>query len=114
MPNISAQKRRAALLREFEGSGLSMAEFCRRRKTGYSTMAAWRRAAGRREAAPSFVEVETVAAAPSGHDFPGAARGERLPWHAGAVLAELVLPGGAVLRVYQQGAGHAAGEGGGA
>ena len=91
-----------------------MAEFCRRRKIGYSTMAAWRKA-GRREAAASFVEVETAAAAaPSVRDCPGAARGEGLPWHAGAVLAELVLPGGAVLRVYQRSGGHGAGEGGGA
>ena len=29
-----------ALLREFERSGLSMAEFCRRREVGYSAMAA--------------------------------------------------------------------------
>ena len=90
MPNISAQKRRAALLRGFEGSGLSMAEFCRRRKIGYSTMAAWRKAAGRREAAPPFVEVEAVAVPPSVRDCPGAARGEGLPGHAGAVLAEVV------------------------
>ena len=45
-----------ALLREFERSGLSMAEFCRRREVGYSTMAAWRRS-GRRGTA-AFVEVE--------------------------------------------------------
>ena len=111
MPDISAQKRRAALLREFEGSGLPMAEFCRRRKIGYSTMSAWRKA-GRREAAASFVEVETAAAAPSVHDCPGVARGKGLQGHAGAVLAELVLPGGAVLRVYQQSAGHDAEKGG--
>ena len=31
MRSVSAEKRRVALLREFEGCGLSMAEFCRRR-----------------------------------------------------------------------------------
>ena len=47
-----------ALLREFERSGLSMAEFCRRREVGYSTMAAWRRSVRRGTAA--FVEVEAL------------------------------------------------------
>ena len=41
MRSISAgEDRRVALLREFERSGLSMAEFCRRREVGYITMAA--------------------------------------------------------------------------
>lgn len=85
-----------ALLREFEGSGLSMAEFCRRREVAYSTMMAWRRA-GRQEVPrqgrrAAFVEVEAV----------GVSRAEpaRDPGQ-GTVCAELVLPGGAVLRVYQ-------------
>ncbi len=80
-----------ALLREFEGSGLSMAEFCRRREVGYSTMAAWRRAGRMRAAA--FVEVEAVE---SGLPMTGASRG--------SLSAELILPGGAVLRVYQMSA----------
>ena len=77
-----------ALLREFEGSGLTMAEFCRRRKVGYSTMAAWRRSARRGGAA--FVEVEPLesVAAPAARST-------------GSLCAELMLPGGAVLRVYQ-------------
>ena len=77
-----------ALLREFEGSGLTMAEFCRRRKVGYSTMAAWRRSARRGGAA--FVEVEPLESV-----APSAARST------GSLCAELMLPGGAVLRVYQ-------------
>lgn len=77
-----------ALLREFEHSGLTMAEFCRRREVGYSTMAAWRRSC--RERPGAFVEVEPLesVAAP-------VARSN------GRLCAELMLPGGAVLRVYQ-------------
>jgi hypothetical protein len=41
MRSISAGKDRCvALLLEFERSGLTMSEFCRRREVGYSTMAA--------------------------------------------------------------------------
>jgi hypothetical protein len=74
-----------ALLREFERSGLTMAEFCRRRE---STMAAWRRS-GRR-GTPAFVEVD-----PLERGAPPAARST------GRLCAELMLPGGVVLRVYQ-------------
>jgi transposase-like protein len=89
MRRISAGKdRRVALLREFEGSGLSMAEFCRRREVGYSTMAAWRRAW--RTGSAAFVEVEPVEC---GEPMTGAGRG--------SLCAELMLPGGTVLRVYQ-------------
>lgn len=92
----SGKDRRVALLREFEGSGLSMAEFCRRREVAYSTMMAWRRAG--RGAMPAhgglgaFVEVEAVGVR-SGQPVSGPGQG--------TVCAELVLPGGAVLRVYQ-------------
>lgn len=77
-----------ALLREFERSGLSMAEFCRQREVGYSTMAAWRRSA--RRGGGAFVEVEPLVsgALPAGRST-------------GPLCAELMLPGGAVLRVYQ-------------
>ena len=89
MRSISAgEDRRVALLREFERSGLSMAEFCRRREVGYSTMAAWRR--GARRGGAAFVEVE-----PMESGEPPAARST------GRLCAELMLPGGAVLRVYQ-------------
>jgi transposase-like protein len=77
---VSAENRRAALLREFDGSGLSMAEFCRRRGVGYSTMAAWRRTWRSRPAA-TFVEVEPLLA---GHGEGGGstavpAHGRRAP-----------------------------------
>ena len=89
MRSISAgEDRRVALLREFERSGLSMAEFCRRREVGYSTMAAWRRSG--RGGTGAFVEVEPLECG-----APAAARST------GRLCAELVLPGGAVLRVYQ-------------
>jgi hypothetical protein len=94
--NASGKDRRVALLREFEGCGLSMAEFCRRREVAYSTMMAWRRA-GRQgwppqERRAAFVEVEAVGV--SGVET------VRDPGH-GTVCAELMLPGGAVLRIYQ-------------
>jgi transposase-like protein len=89
MRSISAgEDRRVALLRDFERSGLSMAEFCRRREVGYSTMAAWRRSF--RERTGAFVEVEPLESV-----APPAARST------GSQCAELALPGGAVLRVYQ-------------
>ncbi len=89
MRSISAgEDRRVALLREFERSGLSMAEFCRRRAVGYSTMAAWRRSCRERSAA--FVEVEPLESG----ELPAVRS-------TGSLCAELMLPGGAVLRVYQ-------------
>lgn len=92
MQSISAEKRRAALLREFEGSGLTMAEFCRRREVGYSTMAAWRRACRPSPQPGAFVEVEALGVAGAA---PVTERSQRL------LCAELMLPGGTVLRVYQ-------------
>jgi lambda repressor-like predicted transcriptional regulator len=76
--------RRAAVLRGLERSGLSMAEFCRREELPYSTVAAWR-SAQRREAG-RFIEVESAG-------VPAMTAAEVL-------CAELVLPGGAVLRVF--------------
>lgn len=94
MSMMKENDRRAAVLRELERSGLSMAEFCRRRELCYGTVALWRAQA--RRAAGRFIEVETADAL----DAP--------PREAGAVLcAELSLPGGAVLRVY-----HSSAEGG--
>ncbi len=63
MAKSSTQERRAAWLREFEVSGLSLAEFCRREGLAYSTVLNWRRLA--REAAsaslsPDFVVVEAL------------------------------------------------------
>jgi transposase-like protein len=74
--------RRAAVLRGLERSGLSMAEFCRREELPYSTVAAWRSA--QRRGAGRFIEVESAGA----------------PAAAEVLCAELVLPGGAVLRVF--------------
>jgi hypothetical protein len=96
----STPQGRGAVLRDLEGSGLSMAEFCRRRGLAYATVAAWRGAARRRRR--GFVEVEAAdeAGAVSRAQSGGSGRG---------LCAELVLPGGVVLRVYQH-----AGMGGGA
>ena len=63
MAKSSSQERRAAWLRGFEESGLSVAEFCRREGLAYSTVLNWRRLA--REAActpvsPAFVVVEAL------------------------------------------------------
>ena len=88
-----------------------MAEICRRREVGYSTRAAWRRAA-REDAVPRFVEIEAAVPEPGARRGPaGGGSGEILPV-AGALLAELMLPDRAVLRVFE-GAGTAAMEGGG-
>ena len=98
MRSISAENRRVALLREFERSGLSMAEFCRRRGVGYSTMAAWLRAWRSRPTA-TFVEVEPLLAE---HGEGGGSTA--VPVHdrsTGSLCAELMLPGGALLRIYQ-------------
>jgi len=92
---IKASDGRAAVLRALEHSGLSMAEFCRRRGLSYGTVAVWRSQA--RRAAGRFIEVETP-------DW-GPVREAR----SAMLCAELALPGGAVLRVY-----HRGGEGGAA
>jgi hypothetical protein len=105
MSHSSSRHRRSALLRDLERSGLSVAEFCRRKGIAYSTVAAWR-AAERRLVTPRFVEIETV---------PPTAAAAALPErhmpdlrHPEALCAELTLPGGAVLRVYAStGAGGA-------
>jgi len=93
---IKAHDGRAAMLRALEESGLSMAEFCRRRGLAYTMVAAWRSAERRR--AGGFVEVEAPAQA-------GASVNS--PMGSAALCAEVLLPGGAVLRVY-----HRAAEGG--
>ena len=90
MGMIKATDGRAAVLRALEQSGLTMAEFFRRRGLAYGTVALWRSQA--RRAAGRFIEVE----------MPDAAGRER---EARTMLcAELALPGGAVLRVYHRGA----------
>jgi hypothetical protein len=92
----STPQGRGAVLRDLEGSGLSMAEFCRRRGLAYATVAAWRGAARRRRR--GFVEVE---AADEAGDEPGAVSRAQSGGSGRGLCAELVLPGGVVLRVYQ-------------
>jgi hypothetical protein len=100
MRSISAGKdRRVALLREFEGSGLTMAEFCRRREVGYSTMASWRRSL--RGRTNLFVEVEPQESVPASAASGAGADADLICRSTGHLCAELVLPAGAVLRVYQ-------------
>jgi transposase-like protein len=92
MRTTKDDNRRAAVLRDLERSGLSMAEFCRRHGLAYSTVAAWRGA--RRRVAGRFVEVEMdeePVAAPAGLESES------------MLCAELTLPGGAVLRVFSHG-----------
>jgi hypothetical protein len=95
-----------------------MAAFCRRRELGYSTMISWRRAARidrEQDTAPRFVEIE--GARPEEKDrwqpFPGGGIQEAHPM-AGVLLAELALPGGAVLRIFQSAGTAAASVKGGA
>jgi hypothetical protein len=95
---IKAPDRRAAVLRALESSGLTMVEFCRRRGLPYATVAAWRSMERRRGS--GFVEVEAP--------VPVSAAGNS-PVSSAALCAELLLPGGAVLRVYHR---AGAGEGG--
>ena len=91
MRKIDQRKdRRAAVLRELEQSGLSMAEYCRRRDLPYATVASWRSSA-RREPV-RFVEVEAAQG-----------KAESRTRGTGVLCAEVLLPGGAVLRVYQSG-----------
>ena len=91
---IKASDGRAAVLRALEESGLSMAEFCRRRGLAYGTVALWRSKA--RRPAGRFVEVETPDAVSPVREIRA------------VLCAEVLLPGGAVLRVYQSaGAGGA-------
>ena len=109
MRSIPTQNRRAALLREFDESGLSMAAFCRQWGLGYSTLVAWRRAARvnrfespGHDSAPRFVEIEAVTPEAGGWRQPGGGNGlSKAHPAAGSLLAELALPGGAMLRIFQ-------------
>lgn len=121
MRSIPTQNRRGDLLREFEESGLSMASFCRQWGLGYSTLAAWRRAARvdraastGHDSAPRFVEIEAVMPEAGGWQRPGGGNGLRKAHPAvGVLVAELALPGGAVLRIFQGADQAQAGEEGG-
>jgi transposase-like protein len=81
---------KSAILAEFREQSASAAAFCRARGLSYQTFLNWRRAAGSRapiQAVPPFVELDLSGVAPAGP-------GRREP------LAELAIPGGAVLRVF--------------
>lgn len=78
------------MLRELDHSGLSMAEFCRRRELPYGTVAAWRGMA--RRAPIRFIEIVPEPVVEQTTLPREESRG---------LCAELTLPGGAVLRVYQ-------------
>ena len=121
MRSIPTQNRRVALLREFEESGLSMAAFCRQWGLGHSTLVAWRRAArvdrsGSTGHDPTarFVEIEAVMPGAEGWRQPDGGNGlPKVHRAAGALVAELALPGGVVLRIFQGGDQGTAGEEGG-
>lgn len=109
---ISVGKRDEILLR-LEGSGLSVAEFCRRRGLRYGTVMRWRREGRSAKDAPpgrAFVEVEldAVEVGQAGRREERFAAGESGD-PAVMLCAQLALPGGAVLRIY--GGGHGAGNG---
>lgn len=95
MRSDSAPDRHDALLRELEESGLSMAEFCRRRGLVYSSVAAWRSAARRRAKSRQFVELIPTDMAPSLRS--ATAVTEAQPRR---LAAEVMLPGGILLRIY--------------
>lgn len=110
MAKFNTPEERAALIDECKASGLTVAEFCRRRGVGYSTMFKWmgdagmpdREKGGHAVAAetPRFVEVE-MENHENGAALRPALRAPKKPLRpAAALCAELILPGGVVLRVY--------------
>jgi transposase-like protein len=114
MAKFNTPEERAALLEDYKTSGLTIAGFCRERGIGYSTMFKWLRGAGmpvqkeqeRTPETPRFVEVEM-----EGHENGAEARPVARPLKrqsrpAAALCAELILPGGAVLRVYHNNSGE--------
>ena len=103
---------RERVLGELDRSGVSVAEFCRRRGLAYSTVMAWRR---RRRQAVRFVEivpevaregvpveeVEAVAPVSDGRGSAGRPRdGSRAGSAQAALCVEVCLPGGVSLRVF--------------
>ena len=124
MPKIITLEERAALLEQYKTSGLTIAGFCRERGIGYSTMFKWLRAAGMSVQhqnagepaveAPRFVEVE-MEGHENGSELRPVPRPIKKPCRpASALCAELILPGGVVLRVYHNSSSTDGGEGGGA
>ncbi len=82
---------KAGLLTEFEASGLSAIEFCRRENRRCQTFLNWRRKAARENTpeAPAFIELP-FAPAPQPPD------------PAGALTVELEIRSGVVLRIRTQ------------
>ncbi len=82
---------KAGLLREFEASGLSAIEFCRRENLSYQTFLNWRRKAARENspAAPAFIELPFSPGPPP-------------PDPAGGLSVELELGSGVILRIRTQ------------
>jgi hypothetical protein len=87
--------KRAAVLRELDASGLSMAEFCRQRRLVYGTVAAWRCEQRRQRA--GFVEVEIAEGDGSSRVTSAANFRDRV------LCVELLVPGGMVLRLFGYG-----------
>ena len=77
---------RGSIVERWEGSGLSMAEFCRREGIAYSQFMSWRRR--RSPSAEPVGGFAELVLAPGGG----------LPVE--AALLEIVLPGGVVVRVF--------------
>ena len=98
MRSDSGPERRDALLRDLEESGLSMAEFCRRRGLVYGSVAAWRSAARRRPSPRPFVEIDSSDSGPSPTPTQLFLSEDR---HR-CLAAELLLPGGIVLRIFER------------
>lgn len=109
-----SEQKRASILRKLQDSELSAAEFCRRQGLCYGTVMGWRRREGgvsipapkapECPASITFVEVDLVdgnrpqvANGESGM----ASRGSSSMAMPSKLCAELALPGGAVLRVYE-------------
>jgi transposase-like protein len=124
MAKFNTPEERAALLEDYKTSGLTIAAFCRRRGVGYSTMFRWMRDAGLpvqqkqkgggpAAETPRFVEVE-MEGCENGAAVHSPPRPPKRPVRpAPALRAELLLPGGVVLRVYHN-SSSTGGEGGAA
>lgn len=116
MLSRSTPNHRAAVLRRYSASGLSLAAFCRREGLAYQSVLAWRRAqhladTGAAVAASQFLDVEcaadvSLARRPVSVDSPFVPT--VTPTIAQAcqqmLIAELALPGGVFLRVFSSSA----------
>ena len=96
-------RKREQILHRLRGSGLSAAEYCRRRGLCYGTVMRWQREARAldegtgSELLPAFVEVELDQSKAANQ------KPEKRPDSSAMLCVELSLPGGAMLRVYENG-----------